>query len=128
MKSIAIMMNNYFHDMATGLLIASAVLVFLFARDMESWRGKTVVEYFVHVYEKFFVIIAISLVFIFLAGAVRMYFYNEYEWANAVGNNQVPALIAKHILIFAVVSIGGFGWFRLHKKVKKIKKELCKEN
>lgn len=124
MKGILIMLNNYFHDMATGLLITSACLVFYFTQDLEKWKEKSVVEYFVHVYGRFFYIIIISLVFIVLGGAIRAYYYMEFEWANAVGNSQIPALIAKHIVIFAAVFLGGWGWFCLHKKVKQLRVPL----
>ena len=45
----------------------------------------------------------------------------DFEWANAVGRLQVPALILKHVLAFAFVGVGVYLWVKLDSRVKALR-------
>ena len=54
-----------------------------------------------------------------IQGALR-----SFEWANAVGKMQVPALVAKHVLIFALVAVGAWGWLKLRRRAREMEARL----
>lgn len=53
----------------------------------------------------------------------RTIFYTEFEWANAAGKNQIPALLVKHVLAFTFVGIGAYIWLKINRRVNDIKKQ-----
>ena len=66
-----------------------------------------------------------ALAWIVLGGIPRTYFYMDFEWANAVGRLQVPALALKHVLIFLAVAAGVRLWMQLRKKMAVIRASLA---
>ena len=110
---VALMMNNYFHDVATALLAASGFALWAVARLQDRMPGQASPAFFLATYSKMALLAKVSLVWIVLGGVPRTIFYRDFEWANAAGRGQVPALIIKHILMFAMVGIGLWGWSRL---------------
>lgn len=118
---VLIMMNNYFHDVATALLLASGVAIWVMFRKYEDHNTPEVKEYFLRIYRGITRLAQFSLAWIILGGIPRTIFYKDFEWANAVGKNQVPALIVKHILAFIIVGTGAYVWLKLSKRMKNIK-------
>jgi hypothetical protein len=141
---VLIMMNNYFHDVATALLLASGVAIWVMFRKYEDHNTPEVKEYFLRIYRGITHLAQFSLAWIILGGIPRTIFYKDFEWANAVGKNQVPAiprtifykdfewanavgknqvpaLIVKHILAFIIVGTGAYVWLKLSKRMKNIK-------
>jgi len=118
MYGIAIMMNNYFHDVATALLAVSGIMLLVFGRIAEGYDDARVQTFFVDAYYRLTKLAVFALVWIVIGGAVRAITYREFEWANAVGNAQVPALAVKHVVLFTVVGIGVAGWLKLRARVR----------
>lgn len=118
---VIIMMNNYFHDVATALLMASGFALWAIVRKIDNTNEKQVIDYFLKIYNDLTRLAKFSLIWILVGGIPRTIFYVDFEWANAVGKNQVPALIIKHILAFTFVGIGAHIWIRFNKKVKRIR-------
>jgi len=121
---IAIMMNNYFHDVATALLMTSGFVMWVIVRKMEKSVDKNVTAYFLRIYRSVTGFAKFSLIWIVLGGVPRILAYKQFEWANALGKSQVPALIVKHILAFLFVGLGAWFWIRLSRRVKEIKKTV----
>ena len=121
-SGVLIMMNNYFHDVATALLAASGFVVWTIVKryDASSKTGETT-EYFLKIYRNTTKFAKFSLVWIVIGGIPRTIFYKEFEWANAAGKGQITALIVKHILAFAFVGLGAYLWVKINRKVKRIK-------
>ena len=116
---VAIMMNNYFHDVATALLAASAFALYALYRVEEGCTGPGAAEFFLKTYRKMVAFARFALAWIVIGGIPRTIFYTRFEWANAAGKGQVPALIVKHVLItFALVG-GIYGWRKLKRKVER---------
>ena len=119
---IFIMMNNYFHDVATALLAASGfVLWFMVKRYDNSAKTKETTDYFLRIYKSTTKFAKFSLMWIIIGGIPRTIFYKDFEWANAAGKSQIPALIVKHILAFIFVGLGAYLWIKINRKVKRIK-------
>ena len=102
--SIFIMISNYFHDLAVALLAAIILVIYFLGRylDENPIKEKIIPDLF----KKLSVISYIVLGYILLGGALRAYFFMEYEWNPAVGKGQITALIIKHIVLFLITAYG----------------------
>lgn len=119
------MMNNYFHDVATGLLLASAAALWLIIRRFEGSGGsREATEYFLRVYKGMTSFARFSLAWILIGGVPRTLFYKQFEWNTAVEHGQVPAIIIKHIMVFALLGLGVYYWRKFNNRVKEIRKTL----
>ena len=118
---VVIMMNNYFHDVATALLLASGIVMWIIVKRLGSENNEAVIGYFLKVYQGVTRLAKFALLWILIGGVPRTLAYKEFEWANAVGKNQVPALIVKHILAFIFVGCGAYLWIKLSRKIKQLK-------
>lgn len=121
---VIIMMNNYFHDVATGLLMTSGVGLWVVMRRYVDTGNRETTEYFLRIYRGMKRLARFSLYCILIGGVPRTLFYKSFEWANAVGHNQVPAIIVKHVLAFGFVFTGVYIWLKFEKRVKKIDMSL----
>ncbi len=118
---VAILMNNYFHDVATALLLASSLCVWVIAAKAGDDPDEPVREYFLRIYDATTKIAKFALYWILLAGVPRVIYFKELEWNNMVGKDMVPAIIVKHILMVIIVGTGVHMWIRLAKRVKRIR-------
>ncbi len=121
---IFLMLNNYLHDVATALLLASAVSVWVLAQQYRADGGPAVAAFYVRAYRRLTRLAQVSLVWILIGGVPRVLAYRQYEWANAAGMGQVPALVAKHILLGTIVVWGSILWVRLGRDVRAVERGL----
>ncbi|HET6922576.1 MAG TPA: hypothetical protein VFI16_05460 [Anaeromyxobacteraceae bacterium] len=117
---IALMMNNYLHDVATALLLASAVALWAMLRRWDEAGGPGAARFFLAVHRSLTRLARLSLAWIVLGGIPRTLFYREFEWANAAGRGQVAALVVKHVLAFAFVAAGAWLWMTLRRRVREL--------
>ncbi len=122
---IALMMNNYFHDVATALLLASAVALWAMLRRHDPAGGPGAARYFLAIHRSMTRLARFSLAWIILGGIPRTIFYAEFEWANAAGRGQVAALLVKHLLAFAFVGGGVWLWLKLRRQVRTVQAGLA---
>ena len=121
---IALMMNNYFHDVATALLAASGFALWVLLRRYEAGaRGPGEARYFLGIQRDMARLARFSLAWIVLGGIPRTIFYSEFEWANAAGRGHVAALLVKHVLAFAFVAAGVWLWVKLRRRVLQVEAE-----
>lgn len=98
-EALLVMMNNYFHDLAVAFLFASAVLAHGVLRY---WPGKPSEE----VARLLSRVAWGSLAWIVVGGAVRAWYFREYEWLPRAGSAQVPALMVKHVFLVGLTVWG----------------------
>ena len=109
--AVFVMMNNYFHDLAVAFLFASTLLGHLCLREWPEGPPARLLQTLNRV--------AIgSLVWVIIGGAIRGWFFKEYEWVERAGAIQVPALGIKHVLLFALTGWGLWGLIKLNRLVK----------
>ncbi len=108
--AIAVLLNNYIHDVATGLLIISALWIGWIARDLGDAPGKECIAIFKRGYSRSVRFTMNSIVVIILTGMVRTFFFMRFEWDIALGKGLVPILLIKHVLIFALLGAGFYAW------------------
>jgi hypothetical protein len=105
------MMNNYFHDLAVAFLFASAVL----ARGvLRYWPGQPS-----HQVARLLGRVAWgSLVWILVGGAIRAWFFMDYEWLPRAGSAQIPALMVKHVALVTLTVWGLVLIVRLQRRAR----------
>ncbi|GAB4284712.1 MAG: hypothetical protein Kow0067_06780 [Coriobacteriia bacterium] len=116
MTAIAIIINNYLHDVATAVLIASAALVWALDRAVErDGAGAGLLD---AAYPRLVRVAWSALVWIIVGGIPRTIFFTRYEWDPAVVKGIVPALAIKHILMVMAVVVGAVMWRRVSRRVR----------
>ena len=105
-EALLVMMNNYFHDLAVAFLFASCLMAHAALRRWPEAPGP-----FVALLSR---VAWGSLAWVIAGGAVRAWFYQEYEWLPKAGTAQVPALAVKHVVLFALTVWGLVGVVRLN--------------
>ena len=121
---VAIMMNNYFHDMATGLLVGSGFALHAILRIQRSMDTPQATLFFLKTNRHMVKLFKFALWWVILGGVPRTLFYTSFEWANAADKLQIPALAVKHVMMFTVVVWGVVAWRRMQKKVDLLKESL----
>ena len=109
-EAILVMMNNYFHDLAVAFLFASSLLAWVVLNHWPTPSARVVT-----ILDR---VAWWSLAWVLLGGAVRAWFYREYEWLPRAGAGQIPALAVKHVLLFTVTALGLVAVVRLRRKIR----------
>jgi len=112
--SIIIIINNYFHDLATGLLLSSAVILWVLGRRAEQ-GGALERLALARAYPTLVRFARGAFAWIILGGIPRTIFFTRYEWDPAVVNGIIPALMVKHVFMVTVIIIGAIMWRRMAK-------------
>lgn len=123
MVPILIIMNNYFHDVATAFLLSGAIVLLVFVRTVETDGRKEVVDFFLQNHKKFIKMVRFSVAWIILAGIPRIINYMKYEYEPAVGKDLITAIIVKHVFVFTFLSLGIYFWRDLFKRINKLREE-----
>lgn len=119
--TVAIMMSNYFHDVATAMLAASGAVLLALAKKFERADIRSNAEarqYFISVTSSMKRVARFSLYWLLLGGVPRTLAFRSFEWTTAREHGQIPALIGKHIIAFAVVAFGIWLWLKANKRIK----------
>lgn len=109
-----IIMNNYFHDVATATLLSSAVILWVLGRQAE--RGgpedRRALAKAMPTLTRFAIG---ALIWIILGGIPRVIFFNTFEFIPAKDNGIIIDLAIKHVFLFAAVGAGAIMWLRMGK-------------
>jgi hypothetical protein len=112
--SIVIIINNYLHDVATALLLSSAVILWVLGRQAERGdEGER--RAFARAYRTLTRFAWGALAWIIIGGIPRTIFFPTYEFIPASVKGIVLDLVIKHVLLVAGVIAGGVMWLRLGK-------------
>ena len=108
--SIVVIINNYLHDVASAMLLASAFIVWLAGRRIAQGASPAA---FIAAYPVLKRIAWGSVAWIVVGGIPRAIFFTRYEWDPAVVRGIVPALVVKHALMTAAIVVGVVMWTRV---------------
>ena len=117
--------NNYLHDVATGLMLMSFGAIWLVSRRYTPGTGRASAGLYLSLYEAVTRIAKLSLVWILLGGIPRTIYYTRLEWAPAIGETQVIAIVIKHVLVFALVGAGIYYWLLFKRQANRVRQELA---
>lgn len=109
-EALAVMLNNYFHDLAVAFLFASTLMAHL---ALDHWPERAPRRLATTLTR----VAWASLAWVVLGGAVRAWFYQEYEWLPKAGTAQIPVLMVKHVFLVALTVWGLVGVVRLRRRL-----------
>ncbi len=115
---VSLMLNNYVHDVSTGLLLISALWLGWSAKDLGRAPSRETLEVFRSSYRRCVHFVLGSIVVIVFTGIIRTIFFMRFEWFPALGKELVPILILKHVLIFTMLGVGIYAWFHLRRRLR----------
>ena len=124
---VAVMMNNYLHDMATGLMVGSGFALHAILRIQPTMNSPQATLFFLKTNRAMVKLFKFALWWVILGGVPRTIFYGSFEWANAADKMQVPALAVKHVMMFTAVVWGSIAWRRMQRKVALLRESLPPE-
>lgn len=118
--AILVMLSNYVHDVATGLLLLSALWLGWSARDLGLRPGLETVAVFRRSYRRCLRFVRGSILLIVATGVVRALNFMQFEWFPALGRGLVPVLVVKHVLIFTMLGVGIYAWIHLRRRLRSL--------
>ena len=124
---VAVMMNNYLHDMATGLMVGSGFALHAILKIQSAANTPEGTLFFLKTNRAMVKLFKFALWWVILGGVPRTIFYASFEWANAADKMQIPALAVKHIMMFTAVVWGSIAWRRMQRKVALLRDSLPPE-
>lgn len=114
--STLIILNNYFHDVATATLLSSAVIYYVLGKQAQR-GGEGERTAFVHAYRTLTRFARGALAWIIIGGIPRTIFFKQYEFIPADTKGIVADLIIKHVLLVSAVVAGSIMWIRMRKTI-----------
>ena len=114
---IALMLANYFHDLAVAMLAASVIVIHLAGRIMGADEGRR--DILVHLVGGMSRVAWWSLGYVIVAGAVRAWFFMDFEWNPLVEKQgMLIALGFKHVLLVGLTVFGIVGMRRIREQYR----------
>lgn len=114
MFNIFLMISNYFHDLSVAVLATNLLLIYYLGRMVD--REKLDFPVIPRLFQKLSKITYFAFIYIVVGGAIRAYYYTDFEWNPAVEKGQIAALVVKHILLVSITAVGLFYQIRYMKK------------
>jgi hypothetical protein len=111
---VVLMIANYFHDLAVAVLAANILVVYFLGKYFD--RRKIKSDFMPDLFRKLSRVTYGALTVVILGGAVRAYFFMDFEWSCAVGDGQIAALVVKHVILIGVAIFGLVGHFRYQRR------------
>lgn len=114
LAKVLIIMNNYFHDVATAMLLSSALILWLLGRRAIA-GGEEGRRWFADAYRVLTRVAIFSIVWIVVGGIPRTIFFQDVEWNMADPSNKYlfTALMVKHAFMWLAVGLGVWLWARM---------------
>ena len=115
---ILIILNNYFHDVATAILLSSAVIMWVLGRQARRSGGGAELDALAGAYPTLTKFAWFALAWIVIGGVPRIIFFNTHEFIPAVENGLVTVLAIKHMLMGVAVIVGAIMWMRTKRLIE----------
>lgn len=119
--SVLLMVNNYCHDIATAMLAASGITMWVIMRQLEKTGSPEVLSLLFSLYGSISKIVTFSLIWIAVGAVPRILTFSTFEFADALADNRLPGLMARHIFSFAMALAGAYLWISLIKRIKELR-------
>jgi len=120
--STVIIINNYLHDVATAVLLSSAVIFYVLARQAQQ-GGEGERRAFARAHRTLTRFAWGALAWIIIGGIPRTIFFKQYEFIPADTKGIVGDLMIKHVLLVSAVIAGSIMWIRMAKVVRQLTPE-----
>jgi hypothetical protein len=121
---VFIMMNNHLHDIATAMVMASGVILWLINKQLRVSEISPISSFssarlfMLDISQVISKIVFFSLIWISISAIPRILSFTRIEWPPAVSNNHISGLIAKHVLTYIVTVTGAILWISINRRLK----------
>ncbi len=113
-----LMLNNYCHDIATAMLMASGMIMWVMLRRLGNTESPEVRSFMFSLYAGISKIVTFSLIWLAAGAVPRILTFSRFEFAAARAEGHLPGLMAKHLSAFAMILGGAYLWISLIKRIK----------
>ncbi len=114
-------LNNYCHDIATAMLMASGMVMWVILRRIGDTESPEVRTFTLSLYAGITKIVTFSLIWLAAGAVPRILTFSTFEYADAIAKDRLTGLMAKHLSAFALVLGGAYLWISLIRRVKEIR-------
>ena len=115
MIDILIIMNNYFHDVATATLLGAAAIMWTLERQARSGAESDLAA-LARAYPVLTRFAQGALVWIIIGGIPRVLTFNTHD-LGALRGDLVPAIAVKHVVEVAAVVLGVLLWLHVKRRI-----------
>lgn len=113
-----ILMNNYFHDVATAMLLACGIVLGVMLKHLGEERDEAVMRYAAALFRGVTVLFRFSGLWIIASGMLRIATFRSFEWHNTVQKHFEAGLLVKYGIAAAMMIVGAFLWVKLSRRMK----------
>lgn len=121
LAKVLIILNNYFHDVATAMLLSSAVILWLLGRyAVEGGDESLAAKWFPGAYRVLTRVAIYSIAWIVIGGIPRTVFFQQVEWNLSDASNKYlfAALMVKHAFMWIAVAAGLYLWAKMRRRAR----------
>lgn len=113
-----ILMNNYFHDVATAMLLACSVVLRAMLSNLGEERDGAHLRYAAALFRGVSGIFWLSVLWIIASGILRIATFRSFEWFNAAQKHFEAGLFVKYSIAIVMMIVGSLLWIRLSRKMR----------
>ena len=108
-----LLMNNYFHDVATAMLLACTVVLWILLKHLGEERDGVLIRYAAALYRGVTGIFRFSVLWIIASGILRVATFRSFEWFNTTQKHFEAGLLVKYGIAIAMMTVGALLWRRV---------------
>lgn len=116
--AVFLLMNNYFHDVATAMLCACAAVLWVVGRAETPGGDRAAAEYASSMRRGVMRLAWLSAAWIAASGAIRITTVKEFEWRNFAEKGILSGLIAKYVVALVMVAAGAYALARVSRQIR----------
>jgi len=114
-----VLMNNYFHDVATAMLLACSVVLWVLLKNLGSERDGVLTRYAASLFRGVSGVFWFSVLWIIASGIVRIATFRRFEWFNTTQKHFEAGLFVKYGIAAVMMIVGSLLWVRLSRRMKR---------
>lgn len=118
--AVFIMMNNYFHDVATAMLMACSITMWAVLNQYENKKSPGARVFLMQIHNAVSKIANVSFIWIIISSIPRILTLSTFEWKNAVNSQHTSGLAIKYVLALFMIIAGTYLWIALSAKIKRL--------
>lgn len=111
-------MNNYFHDVATAMLLACSVMLWVLLKRLGDGRDPVLTGYAAALYRGVTMMFRLSVLWIVVSGLVRIATFRDFEWYNTTQKHFEAGLIVKYAIAVVMMIVGAVLWTRMSRTMR----------
>lgn len=119
--AVFIMMNNYFHDVATAMLMACSVTMWAVLNQYENKKSPEARAFLMQIHNAVSKIVNFSFIWIIISAIPRILTLSTFEWKIAINSRHTSGLTVKYVLALLMIIAGTYLWIALSAKIKRLK-------